>query len=87
MLAIARRIQIDSPVRASLFLDEIYDRCQQLAQFPLAWRLLPRHEDKGIRRRPFGNYLIFYTVAEETINVLHVLHGARDYERILFPEN
>jgi plasmid stabilization system protein ParE len=45
---------------------------------------VPRHEHLGIRRRPFGNYLIFYRVG--AIEVVHVLHGARDYERLLFPE-
>jgi toxin ParE1/3/4 len=41
---------------------------------------------RGIRRRPFGNYLIFYRVGANAIEVVHVLHGARDYERLLFPE-
>ena len=35
---------------------------------------------------PHGNYLIFYRIADDTVEVLHVLHGARDYENILFPE-
>jgi toxin ParE1/3/4 len=29
--------------------------------------------------------LIFYRVLNDTVEVLHVLHGARDYEAILFP--
>jgi toxin ParE1/3/4 len=48
--------------------------------------LVPRHGHLGIRRRPFGNYLIFYRVGANAIEVVHVLHGARDYERLLFPE-
>jgi len=28
--------------------------------------------------------LIFYTV-DKQVNVLHVVHGARDYDAILFP--
>jgi hypothetical protein len=46
----------------------------------------PRHEHLGIRRRPFGNYLIFYRVGADVVGVVHVLDGARDYERLLFPE-
>ena len=40
----------------------------------------------GIRRRPFGNYLIFYRIGIDAIEVVHILHGARDYEPLLFPE-
>jgi plasmid stabilization system protein ParE len=36
----------------------------------------------GIRRRVHGNYLIFYRVREELVEVVHVLHGARDYETL-----
>jgi toxin ParE1/3/4 len=48
--------------------------------------LVPRYEHTGVRRRPYGNYLIFYRISDDRIEVLHVLHGARDYESILFPE-
>jgi plasmid stabilization system protein ParE len=30
--------------------------------------------------------LIFSRISDDRIEVLHVLHGARDYESILFPE-
>lgn len=31
-----------------------------------------------------GNYLIFFRVSDEAVDVLHILHGARDYEKLLF---
>lgn len=40
----------------------------------------------GLRRRRvprFANYLIFYRVTEEAIQIIRVLHGARDIERLL----
>jgi plasmid stabilization system protein ParE len=40
----------------------------------------------AIRRRPFGRFLIFYRVDQGAIEVIHILHGARDYESLLFPE-
>jgi toxin ParE1/3/4 len=49
--------------------------------------LVPRYEQFGIRRRPFGSFLIFHRVGTEAIEVVHILHGARDYEPLLFPEN
>ena len=48
--------------------------------------LVPRFERHGIRRRPYGDYLIFYRVEEDRVAIVHILHGARDYERLLFPE-
>jgi len=30
--------------------------------------------------------LIFYRIATDAIEILHILHGARDYEEILFPD-
>lgn len=49
-------------------------------------RAVPRYEDEGIRRRPFGRFLIFYRVGQDAIEVIYILHGARDYESLLFPE-
>ncbi len=54
---------------------------------PRGYSLVPRHEHAGIRRRPYGDYLIFYRIGTNTVEVLHVIHGARDYEAILFPED
>ena len=39
----------------------------------------------GLRMSPvtgFENYLIFYLIAEDSIRVIRVLHGAQDVERI-----
>ena len=53
---------------------------------PHAYALVPRHEDSGVRRLPHGNYLIFRRVTADAVEILHVLHGARDYEPIVFPD-
>jgi plasmid stabilization system protein ParE len=45
---------------------------------------VPRYEHTNLRRRPYGNYLIFYCVQVDYVEVLHILHGARDYEALLF---
>ena len=36
---------------------------------------------------PFRDYLIFYRVTAEAVEILRVLHGARDIDRLLFPED
>ena len=83
--AIGDWIAKDNPTRALTFVQELRHRCETLADAPSAYSLVPRYEHTGIRRRPHRDYLIFYRVAERRIEVIHVLHGARDYESILFP--
>jgi len=77
----------EQSINAALnFVHELRAKCQSLADAPRAYPLVPRYEHLGIRRRRFGSYLIFYRVGSEAIEVLHILHGARDYEPLLFPD-
>jgi len=76
----------DNPTRALSFLRELRHACETLVDLPTGHQLVPRYEHTGVRRRVYGNYLIFFRITGEVIEVLHVLHGARDYEAILFPE-
>jgi plasmid stabilization system protein ParE len=73
----------DNPTRALTFVQELRKRCESLIDAPRAYALVPRYEPLGIRRRVYRDYLIFYRIVGDTIEVLHVLHGARDYESIL----
>jgi toxin ParE1/3/4 len=86
LIRIGQAIRQDSPARAETFVSELYDRCQRLGNMARAFPLLPDWEASGIRRRVYGNYLIFYRIGGDAVEVLHVLHGAQDYEAILFPE-
>ena len=79
-------IALDNPSRALTFTDEVVDRCQELGDFPKAYPLVPRYEAQGFRRRVYGNYLIFYRVQPGTVEVVRIVHGARDYESFLFAE-
>ena len=83
---IAAGIAADSPKRAVSFLRELRQGCEGLADMPRRFQLVPRYEHTGVRRRVIGNYLVFYRVEEGRVEILHIVHGARDYESILFPE-
>ena len=87
LVAIGRHIKTDNPQRTEIFVAELESRCHQLGTMPKAFALVPRHERSGVRRRPYGAYLIFYRIVADTIEVLHVLHGAQDYAAILFPDD
>lgn len=81
---IADYIAEDNPRRAASFVRETRDCCRKLGSSPQAYPLMPRHEASGIRRRPYGSYLIFYRVEREVVEVVHILHGARDYKPSCF---
>lgn len=86
LIEIGERIRPDNPARALTFVLELTDQCYTLADMPRRYPLVPRYEHYGIRRCVYGNYLIFYRVREDAVEIVHVLHGARDYEAILFPD-
>ncbi|VVD89439.1 type II toxin-antitoxin system RelE/ParE family toxin [Pandoraea terrigena] len=85
--AIGDYIARDNPRRAVTFIQELRDKCLSLAEMPLAFPVVPRYERYGIRHRVYGNYQIFYRVVEsdDRIDVVHILHSARNYAAILFP--
>jgi plasmid stabilization system protein ParE len=84
--AIGDYIAEDNPTRAATFVRELRKDCALLTSMPERHPPLPRYEASGIRRRVYGRYLIFYRIQNETVQILHILHGAMDYEAILFPE-
>jgi plasmid stabilization system protein ParE len=73
----------DNPARALTFVQELRQHCESLINAPKGYALVPRYEHLGMRRRVYRDYLIFYRIIGSTIEVLHVLHGARDYASIL----
>ena len=83
---IADNIAKDNPLRALSFVTELRERCMRLSETPMAFPLVPRYEHLGLRRRIFGAYLIFFRISMDRIEVIHILHGAMNYEPVLFPE-
>jgi toxin ParE1/3/4 len=84
--SIGNWIAEENPNRAVTFVRELRERCHGLVDMPRAFPLVPRFEHTGIRRRRYGSYLIFYRVDAAAIEIVRIIHGAREYETILFPE-
>jgi len=87
LVAIGEYIAASNPERSLSFVDELREKCFDLADKPLAFQPVPHRSSGDIRKRPFGRYLIFYKVAVHQIEILHIIHGAQDYEKILFPDD
>jgi addiction module RelE/StbE family toxin len=81
--AIGDYIAYDNPKRAVTFVNELEKHCEALATRPHMHPLLSGRERSGIRKAVHGHYLIFYRIGAEVVEILHVLHGARDWEWIV----
>jgi plasmid stabilization system protein ParE len=82
LIDIGRYIRKDNPARAESFVAELRRACQRIGQRPRAYPRVQAREHVELRRRRHGAYLIFYRVTDR-VEIIHVLHGARDYATIL----
>lgn len=82
LIEIALHIAQENPSAAGRWLDKIGGACAMLASMPKLGRKRPDIASQ-LRSFPLGNYVIFYPPVPEGIQVLRVLHGARD-TRALF---
>src|SRR5947208_7397332 len=85
---IAAYIAFDNPSAADRFLIAAEDAFDKLARIPGmgALREFSDPKLKDLRSWPikrFRNYLIFYRPVKDGIEIVRVLHGARDIERVL----
>src|ERR1700744_2473215 len=77
----------DSRVRADGFLHELLERSAGLASYPQRYPVVTEYRGELVRRAPYRSYLIFYSVRDDEIRVHHIVHSARDYVRLLFPDD
>ncbi len=78
-------IAADSLAAADRWIDHLDEQFRVLATQPMMGRardeLAPR-----VRSFPFGRYVVFYVPLDDGIDVVRVLHGARDIDAVLDPE-
>lgn len=74
-------IALGSVVNADRFLDRLYDTMKLLAEQPMMGR---SRADLARNLRSFveGKYLIFYLLTGAGIEIVRVVHGARDIEAL-----
>jgi toxin ParE1/3/4 len=66
-------------MRAKSFARELHEAAESLGLFPESNPTVGTIDGFLVRRKVYGNYLIFYTVQPKHIDVLRILHGAQDY--------
>ena len=78
---IGDRIAERNPARAVTYVRELRERVNRIGEFPHAGPPRPQWGE-GIRIAVHGKYLIIYRVRDETVQILRVLHGARDLDAL-----
>jgi toxin ParE1/3/4 len=87
LIEIAEYIAQDSPTAAERTIGKLRQAARDLAKFPAKFPLVGRRSGRQLRRRPWRSYAIYYVVGEQDVEIVRILHSARDADRILFPED
>ena len=74
-------IALDNVEAADNLLDDIDSSCQLLAIQPRGGRLRPELAP-ALRSFPVGRYVVFYRPQDAGIEIVRVLHSARDIESV-----
>jgi toxin ParE1/3/4 len=74
-------IAADNPAQADDFIDLIDEKFQNLSRQPGLGR---RREElvAGLRSFPVGRYVIFYLQVQDCLQIVRILHGARDLDAV-----
>lgn len=81
LIEIGDFIAQDNPGRALSFLAEIEAKMQEASERPESF---PGRDDvhAGLRSARHGRYLIFFHNTDDEVQIVRVLHGARDLPRM-----
>ncbi len=58
--------------------NRLFQRARQLESFPASGRVVPEFNEQTVRELVEGPYRIWYRLRDDRIEILAVLHGARD---------
>ncbi|MDR3424050.1 MAG: type II toxin-antitoxin system RelE/ParE family toxin [Alphaproteobacteria bacterium] len=81
LLKIRDYISLDDPAAAERLIRNIKEKCQFLGKHP---RLTaPQRQYMNLSKHKVGNYLIFYRPHKTGVEIIRILHMARDIESAL----
>ena len=68
----------DSAVYASEFVGRIISAAERVLRHPTVGRVVPEKNDDNVRELLYQHYRIIYRLKNDRIEMLAVIHGARD---------
>ncbi len=75
-------ISRDSPFYAVAVAEQIVLAVERLASFPRSGRIVPEANDPRIREIIIQSYRVVYRVKQRKVQILAVIHSARDLARM-----
>ena len=69
--------------RAEAFVDDLESRCMTLSRYPRRYPLVPGATAGSLRKLSYSGYLIFYRMIETQVEIVRIVHGARDWAALL----
>jgi plasmid stabilization system protein ParE len=81
--------RLHNPSAAEELLKELDRVVQQIAQFPYSCELYRSEKvlNAEIRKAPIKNYVMYYVVRQDCIEIWRFLHGRRDRDQLLSDED
>lgn len=76
---------LSAPQAAADLITRVERTCQRLIDHPFSCPV-PKNEylaEKGYRMLVIENFIAFYVVGENAINVMRIIYGKRDYQKLL----
>ena len=80
---ICNYIARDSEFYASLFAKRLNIIVKNIAYFPKSGRIVPEYKDENLREKIYQNYRIVYRIKKNLIEIVAIIHGARQFENVL----
>jgi toxin ParE1/3/4 len=74
----------DNPERARSFVADLVKACKSIGKAPHSYPFVDKGRDPTLRRRIHRSHLIFFDIGADQVEILHIIHGARDYPPIVF---
>ena len=85
LIDILTDLEQKNPAAADRYAVKFTDKARSLSQFPEIGRLRPEIAS-GVRSTLVKPYVIFYRHHGDTVQILRILHGRRDLQRIMDDE-
>jgi len=78
LLSIHGHISLTSKIYADRLVDRLTKRSEQIGLFPESGRMVPEYRRDDLREVIERSYRVIYRIKEHQIDVLAVVHGARE---------
>lgn len=76
-------VSLDNVSAADQLQDEFFDAFEKLARLPRMGHVRPDLTERDVLFWPIGSYLVIYRQIQRTLEIVAVLHGARDIPEVM----